>query len=126
MAEAARRMLRADHGQPSWRCAMGRIVRTVLFWVWALVGAWPAALAAEELVSTEGIKRASDAVVGVLAKAVDNATSNVTLGPIRQGSGVVIGADGLVLTIGYLILEADQVLLLPDDGRHIPARVVGY
>jgi serine protease Do len=106
---------------------MGRIVRTVLFWAWALVGAWPAALAAaEEAVSTDGIKRASDAVVGVLAKAVDNATSNVTLGPVRQGSGVVIGADGLVLTIGYLILEADQVLLLPDDGRHIPARVIGY
>jgi len=106
---------------------MGRIVRTVLFWVWALVGAWPAGpVAAEEAISTDGIKRASDAVVGVLAKAVDNATSNVTLGPIRQGSGVVIGADGLVLTIGYLILEADQVLLLTDDGRHIPARVIGY
>jgi len=106
---------------------MGRIVRTVLFWALALVSAWPAGLvAAEEAVSTDGIKRASDAVVGVLAKAVDNATSNVTLGPVRQGSGVVIGADGLVLTIGYLILEADQVLLLPDDGRHIPARVVGY
>ncbi len=103
---------------------MGRIVRTVLLWAWALVGAWPAA--AEEAVSTDGIKRASDAVVGVLAKAVDNATSNLTLGPVRQGSGVVIGADGLVLTIGYLILEADQVLLLPDDGRHIPARVIGY
>jgi serine protease Do len=106
---------------------MGRIVRTVLFWAWALVGAWPAGLvAAEEAISTDGIKRASAAVVGVLAKAVDNATSNVTLGPVRQGSGVVIGADGLVLTIGYLILEADQVVLLPDDGRHIPARVIGY
>jgi serine protease Do len=31
-----------------------------------------------------------------------------------------------VLTIGYLILEADQVQLLLDDGRNLPARVVGY
>jgi S1-C subfamily serine protease len=82
--------------------------------------------AAEEAASTEGIKRASDSVVGVLAVAIENASSNATLGAVRQGSGVVIGADGLVLTIGYLILEAEQVMLLPDDGRHVPARVVGY
>lgn len=106
---------------------MGRVVRTVLFWAWALACAWPSTpWAGDETASSEGIKRASDSVVGVLAKAVDNATSNATLGPVRQGSGVVIGPDGLVLTIGYLILEADQVLLLLDDRRRVPARVVGY
>jgi serine protease Do len=31
-----------------------------------------------------------------------------------------------VLTIGYLVLEADQVQLMRDDGRPVPARVVGY
>lgn len=78
---------------------------------------------------TEAVKRlnqASDAVVGLVVKAVDNASSAATLGRERQGSGVVIGDDGLVLTIGYLILEADQVQLVTDDGRKIPARVVGY
>jgi S1-C subfamily serine protease len=39
---------------------------------------------------------------------------------------VVIGNDGLVLTIGYLIVEADQVQLVLDDQRHLPARVVAY
>lgn len=82
--------------------------------------------AVDEAASTEGIKRASDSVVGVLTVAIQNATSNATLGAVRQGSGVVIGPDGLVLTIGYLILEAEQVMLLPDDGRHVPARVIGY
>jgi len=38
----------------------------------------------------------------------------------------VIGADGMVLTIGYLVLEADQVQLVLDDARSVPARVVGY
>ena len=38
-------------------------------------------------------------------------SSTKTLGPVRQGSGVVIGGDGLVLTIGYLILEAENVEL---------------
>jgi S1-C subfamily serine protease len=45
---------------------------------------------------------------------------------VRQGSGVVIAPDGLVLTIGYLILEADQVQLVLDSGKSLPARVVGY
>ena len=39
---------------------------------------------------------------------------------------MVIGADGLVLTIGYLILEADHVDLVDGNGRHLPARVVAY
>src|SRR5262245_33635773 len=44
-------------------------------------------------------------VVRVRAKALANARSMRTLGPQREGSGVVIDASGLVLTIGYLILE---------------------
>ena len=39
---------------------------------------------------------------GCSSQAVDDARSNATLGRDREGSGVVIGADGLVLTIGYL------------------------
>ena len=58
--------------------------------------------------------------------AVDDARSAATLGRARQGSGVVIGAGGLVLTIGYLMLEAEQVQLVTDDEREVPARVVGY
>jgi serine protease Do len=75
---------------------------------------------------SRALERAANAVLGVQSLAVANARSNSTLGRIRQGSGVVIGSDGLVLTIGYLILEADQVQLLLDDGRHLPARVVAY
>jgi serine protease Do len=75
---------------------------------------------------SRALERAAGAVVGVQALAVPDARSNSTLGRIRQGSGVVIGPDGLVLTIGYLVLEADQVQLVLDDGRSLPARVVGY
>jgi serine protease Do len=74
----------------------------------------------------QALERASDAVVGVQVQAVDNALSANTLGRVRQGSGVVIGNDGLVLTIGYLVLEAEQVQLLMDDGRKLPARVLAY
>jgi len=91
----------------------------------APVSAQPAAPAPVEELS-RALQRASDAVIGVQAQAVPDATSARTLGRQRQGSGVVIGEDGLVLTIGYLILEAEQVQLLTDDGRRIPARVVAF
>jgi S1-C subfamily serine protease len=76
--------------------------------------------------SADALARASAAVLGVRAMALDDARSAATLGRERQGSGVVIGSDGLVLTIGYLVLEAEQVELQPDDGRRLPARVLAY
>ena len=74
----------------------------------------------------EALARANAAVVGLQVVAVEDARSIATLGKERQGSGVLIGDDGVVLTIGYLILEADQVELVAGDGRRIPARVVAY
>jgi S1-C subfamily serine protease len=65
-------------------------------------------------------------VVRLRSKAVANARSISTLGPQREGSGVVIDAQGLVLTIGYLILEAESVELSTTDGRTFPATVIGY
>jgi serine protease Do len=72
------------------------------------------------------LAQASAAVVGVRTTAVADARSADTLGRERQGSGVLIAPNGLVLTIGYLILEADHVDLLFDDQRTVPARVVAY
>ena len=65
-------------------------------------------------------------VVKVRTKALNDARSMRTLGPQREGSGVVIDSDGLVLTIGYLIVEAETVDLMTADGRAFPATVVGY
>lgn len=94
----------------------------------ALLGA-PAARAADSATRAEAsqaLERAAQAVVGVRALAVPDARSARTLGRSRQGSGVVIDRDGLVLTIGYLVLEADQVQIITDDDRRLPARVVAY
>jgi S1-C subfamily serine protease len=65
-------------------------------------------------------------VVMVRTRALANARSAPTLGLLRQGSGVVIDSGGLVLTIGYLIIEAETVELTSADGRTVPATVVGY
>ena len=75
---------------------------------------------------SRALQRAHQAVLGLQVIALDGARSNATLGRVRRGSGVLIGADGVVLTIGYLVLEAEQVQLALGDGRSIPARVLGY
>ncbi len=67
-----------------------------------------------------------NAVVGVAARVPADARTAEHLGTEREGSGVVIGNDDLVLTIGYLIMEADQAeILLPGD-RRVPADIVAY
>ncbi|MGH8850231.1 MAG: S1C family serine protease [Casimicrobiaceae bacterium] len=66
------------------------------------------------------------AIVKVQARALPDARSAGTLGTEREGTGIVIDADGLILTIGYLIVEADQVDIVDDRGHTLPATVVGY
>ncbi|HTP97692.1 MAG TPA: S1C family serine protease [Casimicrobiaceae bacterium] len=66
------------------------------------------------------------AIVKVSAHAVPDARSSATLGDDREGTGVVIGDNGLILTIGYLIVEADEVSIVDSKGRTLSARVVGY
>ena len=67
-----------------------------------------------------------DAVVGVRAEIPHDARTAGSLGMEREGSGVVIDSDGLVLTIGYLILEAASAEILLHDETVIPAEVVAY
>ena len=75
---------------------------------------------------SRALSRAHASVVGLRSVAVEDARSAATLGRARQGSGVVIGSDGLVLTIGYLVLEAEQLQLITADERELPARLIGY
>jgi S1-C subfamily serine protease len=81
----------------------------------------------EELAS-QGIDSARlfGAIVKVSAHAIPDARSSTTLGSEREGTGVVIGDNGLILTIGYLIVEADEVSVVDSKGRTLSARVVGY
>lgn len=74
----------------------------------------------------DAMSRANAAVVGIQASAVQGARSAQTLGSERQGSGVVIGPDGLVLTIGYLVLEAQTIEIITQDNRTVPATAIGY
>jgi len=48
------------------------------------------------------------------------------LGREREGSGIVIDDKDLVLTIGYLMVEAHAAEIVTNDGRAVPANIVGY
>jgi len=56
----------------------------------------------------------------------EHAFTAEVLGTERSGHGVLIDEDGLVLTVGYLILEAEEVWLETNDGRVVRAVVLGY
>ncbi|CAN7602005.1 S1C family serine protease [Bosea sp. LjRoot9] len=65
-------------------------------------------------------------IVGVRSLIPDDAFTAATLGTRREGSGVVIRDNGLVLTIGYLITEAEDVWLTTQTGRVVPAHALAY
>ena len=66
------------------------------------------------------------AVVGIHSKIPKDAISAQTLGTEREGSGVVIDSTGLILTVGYLVLEASEIVVTRPGGRKISAKLIGY
>src|SRR5215471_15551233 len=65
-------------------------------------------------------------VVGLHATVPGDAFTAETLGTERAGNGVFIRGNGLVLTIGYLVTEADTIWIALNDGRSVPGHVLGY
>ena len=86
----------------------------------------PAAADSASPAQTLDAEKLFGAIVKVSTRSIPGARSADTLGNEREGTGVVIGENGLVLTIGYLIVEADDVKITDSRGRTLPARVVGY
>ena len=66
-----------------------------------------------------------NSVVGLHSIIPQDAFSAETLGSERAGNGVLID-DGLVLTIGYLITEAEAVWLHLGDGRVVEGHALGF
>jgi len=67
-----------------------------------------------------------EAIVGVHATIPADARTAEVLGTEREGSGVVIDEAGLVLTIGYLIMESNEAAIELPAGGKVPAEVVAY
>jgi S1-C subfamily serine protease len=65
-------------------------------------------------------------IVTVRSLIPDDAFTAGTLGTLREGSGVIIRENGLVLTIGYLITEAEEIWLTRQDGQVVPGHGLAY
>lgn len=67
-----------------------------------------------------------DAIVAVETKIPGTARLADVLGRDRAGSGVVIDESGLVLTVGYIMMEAQEATVTLVDGTRLPARYIAY
>ena len=71
------------------------------------------------------LTRFNSSIVRIDARVPSDATSAASLGPERQGTGIILD-ERTVLTIGYVTLEADAVMVTTAAGKRIPASVAGY
>jgi S1-C subfamily serine protease len=67
-----------------------------------------------------------DAVLELTAKIPADARTARGLGTFRRGSGILIDDAGLVLTIGYIVLESNEINLFRPDGTRVRADFVAY
>jgi S1-C subfamily serine protease len=72
------------------------------------------------------LDRALDSVLGLKAAIRADAFTAETLGRERAGHGVLIRSGGVVLTIGYLVLEAETLWITLPGGRVVPGDVLAY
>jgi S1-C subfamily serine protease len=103
-----------------------RAAHNVLIRACALAIALLLATATVTTAQSPTLSDAIESVVRIKTFINPEARTQDTLGREREGSGVVIDSGGLVLTIGYLMLEAHAAELTTRAGRRVAAEVVGY
>ena len=97
--------------------------------VWLAGGAIVAALAIAAIgpaAAEDAATKAFQALYRVNAKIPDSARTAISLGTERRGHGVLIDSSGLIVTIGYLILEADKVSVTTGEGDEVDADIIAY
>lgn len=72
------------------------------------------------------LDEALSAVVGLRSIVPTDAFTAETLGTERLGHGVIISKQGVILTIGYLVTEAETIWIRLSDGRVVQGHVLGY
>lgn len=75
---------------------------------------------------TPSINELVSAVVRINTHIAPEGRTVQGLGREREGSGILIDSDGLILTIGYLMVEAYAAEVIDNNGRTVPANVIGY
>jgi S1-C subfamily serine protease len=71
------------------------------------------------------VQRVESALVGLHVRAPADRPSSARLGARRFGTGVVFDTRGYVVTVSYVVLDAEQIEAQLRDGRKVPARLIG-
>ncbi len=72
------------------------------------------------------LERALSAVVFIRSQVPEDAFTAQVLGTERAGNGILISDSGLIVTIGYLVTEAESVWLVANNGQTVQGDVIGY
>jgi S1-C subfamily serine protease len=103
-------------------------------WIAGLCGlaVWVSAMLAAPPASAQGTAQGTtlnelvSAVVRLKTFINPDGRSVSNLGREREGSGIILDESGLILTIGYLMVEAHSAQIVTTGGRTLPATIVGY
>jgi len=71
------------------------------------------------------IQRVEPAVVGIHVEVPPDRPSARTLGAERWGSGVIVDRAGHILTVSYIVTDAQKIAVSLRDGRTLPATLTG-
>ena len=119
-SRTGRSHLRTVSGSGVFPTGLARAVAALLL-LCALIGAWPRSVPAQS-----DLMEVLSAVVAVEARVPGDARTAAILGDERRGTGIVIDGAGLVVTIGYLILEATDAWVRTGGGQRVPADILAY
>ncbi len=72
------------------------------------------------------LERALSAIVFIRSLVPEDAFTAQVLGTERAGNGILISDSGLIVTVGYLVTEAESVWLVANNGQTVQGDVVGY
>lgn len=72
------------------------------------------------------IENALTGLLTVKSQVPEEAMTASVLGCEREGHGIRVSENGLVLTIGYVISEASSIWLIDSDKQAVEGHVVGY
>jgi S1-C subfamily serine protease len=71
------------------------------------------------------VERVQPALVWIGVGVPPDRPSALTLGPVRWGSGVIFDSAGYVVTVSYVLMDAEVIRVVLRDGRVVPGKLVG-
>jgi serine protease Do len=79
----------------------------------------------KKITSEEDVRKIYQSVVKIDSIVPSDARTANSLGTIRGGNGIVID-DKHILTIGYIVVEAETITITLPNGGVVPAELAGY